>query len=142
MNAAEKMGSIGHPVSKIWPKQWTNIAAENPRRIGPALDRICPVSTDISGTRARYVRPTQKFPSQLWFLSYGAPKWMKLGYKGHLNTSNKFSMRFFSNPKIFFPILDELEESRFWENQEKFTKSKGLEPWIHFKIGGRWLDST
>jgi hypothetical protein len=62
---------------------------------------------------------------------------MKLGYKGHLNISNKFPTSFFPNPKIFFPILDDLEEHRFWENREKSTKSKGLEPWIHFKIGGR-----
>jgi hypothetical protein len=62
---------------------------------------------------------------------------MKLGHKGHLNTSNKFPMRFFPNPKIFFPILDELEEPRFWENWEKSTKSKELESWIHFKIGSR-----
>jgi hypothetical protein len=53
---------------------------------------------------------------------------MKLGHKGHLNTSNKFLMRFFPNPKIFFPILDELEEPRFWEKWEKSTKLKGLEP--------------
>jgi hypothetical protein len=58
-------------------------------------------------------------------LSYGAPKWIKLGYKGHLNTSNKFPMRFFPNPKIFFPILDELKEPTFLEKREKFTKSKG-----------------
>jgi hypothetical protein len=62
---------------------------------------------------------------------------MKLGHKGHLNTSNKFPMRFFPNPKIFFLILDELEEPRFWEKREKSTKSKGPEPWIHFKIGSR-----
>jgi hypothetical protein len=62
---------------------------------------------------------------------------MKLGYKGHLDTSNKFPMRFFPNPKIFFSILDELEEPRFWEKREKSTKSKRLEPWIHFKIVGR-----
>jgi hypothetical protein len=70
-------------------------------------------------------------------LSYGAPKCIKLGHKGHLNTCNKFPMRFFPNSKIFFPILDELEEPRFWEKLEKSTKSKGLESWIHFKIGGR-----
>jgi hypothetical protein len=62
---------------------------------------------------------------------------MKLERKGYLNTSNKFPMRFFSNPKILFLILDELEEPRFWEKREKSTKSKGLEPQIHFKIGGR-----
>jgi hypothetical protein len=62
---------------------------------------------------------------------------MKLGCKGHLNTSKKFPMRFFPNPKIFLPILNELEEPRFWEKREKSTKSKGLETWIHFKIEGR-----
>jgi hypothetical protein len=61
---------------------------------------------------------------------------MKLGHKDHLNTSNKFPMRFFPNPKIFFPILDEVEEPRL-EKWEKSTKSKVQEPWIHFKIGGR-----
>jgi hypothetical protein len=62
---------------------------------------------------------------------------MKLGHKDHLNTSNKFPMRFFLNPKIFFLILDELEEPRFYKKWKKSTKSKGLEPWIYFKIGGR-----
>jgi hypothetical protein len=47
---------------------------------------------------------------------------MKLGHKGHLNTTNMFSMRVFPNPKIFFLILDELEEPRFWEKREKSTK--------------------
>jgi hypothetical protein len=42
-----------------------------------------------------------------------APKWMKLGHRGHLNTSNIFSMKFFPNPKISLLILDELEEPRF-----------------------------
>jgi hypothetical protein len=63
---------------------------------------------------------------------------MKLRHKGYLNTRNKFPKRFFFlNLKISLPILDELEESRFWGKQEKFAKSKGLEPWIHSKIGGR-----
>jgi hypothetical protein len=88
-----------------------------------------------------YVRPTQKHPFELWFMSYGAPKWMKLGHNGHLNTSNKFLMRFFPNPNISLPILNELKEPWFWEKREKSTKSKGLETWIHFKIGGRWWDS-
>jgi hypothetical protein len=43
---------------------------------------------------------------------------MKLGHKGHLNTKNKFSKRFFPNPKISIPILDILEEPRFWETGE------------------------
>jgi hypothetical protein len=32
---------------------------------------------------------------------------MKLGHKGHLNTTNKFSKDVFPNPTIFLPILDE-----------------------------------
>jgi hypothetical protein len=62
---------------------------------------------------------------------------MKLEHKGHLNTRNKFPKRFFPNLNISLPILDELEESRFWWKREKSTKLKGLEPWIHSKIGGR-----
>jgi hypothetical protein len=62
---------------------------------------------------------------------------MKLGHKDHLNTRNKFPNRVFPNPKISLPILDELEESRFWRKWEKSTKMKGLEPWIHSMVGGR-----
>jgi hypothetical protein len=62
---------------------------------------------------------------------------MKLGHKGHINTMNKFSKRFFPNPKIPLPILYELEESRFWGKWKKSTKLKGLESWIHCKVGGR-----
>jgi hypothetical protein len=79
----------------------------------------------------------QTFPPQLSFLSYESPNWIKLGQKGHLNTRNKFRKRFFSNPNISLPILDELEESRFWGKREKSTKSKGLQPWIHCKVRGR-----
>jgi hypothetical protein len=53
-----------------------------------------------------------------------------------------FQKRFFPNPKISLPILDELEEPRFWRNREKSAKSKGLEPWIHSKDGGRWWGSS
>jgi hypothetical protein len=62
---------------------------------------------------------------------------MKLGHQGHLNTRNKFQKRFFPNPKISLPILDELEESMFWRKWEKSAKLKALEPWIHSKVGGR-----
>jgi hypothetical protein len=70
-------------------------------------------------------------------LSYEAPDWVKLGHKGHVNTRNKFTKRVFPNLKISLLILDELEESRFWGKWEKSTKLKGLEPWIHSKVGGR-----
>jgi hypothetical protein len=45
--------------------------------------------------------------------------------------------RFFPNPMIYLPILDKLKKTRFLGNKEKFIKSKGLEPLIHFKVGGR-----
>jgi hypothetical protein len=44
---------------------------------------------------------------------------------------------FFPNPNVSLPILDELEESRFWRKWEKSTKLKGLEPWIHSMVGGK-----
>jgi hypothetical protein len=94
----------------------------------PTYDRICPVLADISGKIVEYVRSTQKPSSQLWFLSYEVLNWMKLGHKGQLNTRNKFQKRFFLNPKISLPILDELEESRFWRKQERSAKLKGLGP--------------
>jgi hypothetical protein len=53
---------------------------------------------------------------------------LKLVHNGHLNTRNKFLKRFFPNPKIFLPILDELKEPMFWGKREKSAKSKGLEP--------------
>jgi hypothetical protein len=62
---------------------------------------------------------------------------MKFGHKGHLNTSKKFPKKFFPNPKISLPILDELEETRSWGKWEKSTKSMGLESWIYSKIIGR-----
>jgi hypothetical protein len=62
---------------------------------------------------------------------------MKLRHNSHLNIGNKFPKRFFPNPKISLPILDELQEPRFGGKWEKSAKSKGLEPWIHSKIRGR-----
>jgi hypothetical protein len=63
---------------------------------------------------------------------------MNLGHKGHLNTRNKFSEEvFFTNPTISLSILHELKKPRFWVNEEKFMKSNGLDPWIHFKVRGR-----
>jgi hypothetical protein len=53
---------------------------------------------------------------------------MKIGYKGHLTTRNKFSKSFFPIPKIFLLILDELKKPMFWANRGKFTKLRGLEP--------------
>jgi hypothetical protein len=70
-------------------------------------------------------------------LRYEAQNGVKLGHKSHLNTRNKFSKRFSPNLKISLSILDELEEPRFWGKWEKSAKPRGLEPWIHSKIGGR-----
>jgi hypothetical protein len=62
-------------------------------------------------------------------LRYETPNWMKLGHKGHLNTRNKVPQKgFFPNPMIFLLILDELKKPRFYRNEKKSVKSKGLEP--------------
>jgi hypothetical protein len=50
---------------------------------------------------------------------------MKLRHKDHLNTRNKFPMRFLPNPKISLLILDELEEHRFWKKRKKSTNGMG-----------------
>jgi hypothetical protein len=136
------MRSNEYSISKIWPKQWTNVGLKTVQQTCSVLDRICPVSPDISGKIARYAQSTQKLFSQLWFLSYETSNWMKFGHKGHLSTRNNFQKSFFSKSKDFPSILDELEESRFWNKWEKSTKSKRLEPWIHSKIGGRWWVSS
>jgi hypothetical protein len=49
---------------------------------------------------------------------------------------------FFPNLKISLPILHELKKPRFLWNRKKSAKSKGLEPWIHSKVGGRWWGSS
>jgi hypothetical protein len=46
-------------------------------------------------------------------LSYKAQNGIKLAHKGHLNKRNNFSKRFFPNPKISLPIMDELKKPRF-----------------------------
>jgi hypothetical protein len=70
-------------------------------------------------------------------LSYEAENGMKLGHEGHLNTRKKFPKKFFSILKISLSILDELKEPRFWGKRGKSVESKGLEPCIQSKIGGR-----
>jgi hypothetical protein len=63
---------------------------------------------------------------------------MKLWTQGSPQHKEQVSNEiFFSNPKISLLILEELEESRFWEKKEKSAKLKGLEPWIHSKVGSR-----
>jgi hypothetical protein len=80
--------------------------------------------------------------SQVWFLSYIAPNWMKIGHKGHLNTRNKFPKVIFSKSNDFPSDFGWTQKPRFWENEEKFMKSKGLEAWIHSKVGGRRWGSS
>jgi hypothetical protein len=41
------------------------------------------------------------------------PNQIKLAHKAHLNTRKKFSKKFFSNPTISLPILDELKNLGF-----------------------------
>jgi hypothetical protein len=67
---------------------------------------------DISGKSIGYVRPTQKLYSQLSFLSYEAPNWMKLGHEGHLNTRNTFPKEGFLKSKYFLFDLGLTKKSR------------------------------
>jgi hypothetical protein len=62
---------------------------------------------------------------------------MKLGYKGHLNTRNKFLKEVFPKSNDFPSNFGWTQKPRLWGNEEKSIKSKGLEPCIHFKVGGR-----
>jgi hypothetical protein len=96
-----RMGSIGLMIRKLRSKQSSNVAAKNVQRTCPALDRIYLVSPDISGKSTGYVQSTQKLSSQLWFLSYEAPNWMKPGHKGLLQTWNTFPKEVFPKSKDF-----------------------------------------
>jgi hypothetical protein len=101
-----RIGSIRLTVSKLRSKQSSNVAAENIQWICLALDQICAISSNISDKSTGYVQPTQKLSSQLWFLSYETPNWMKPGHTGHLKTWNTFTKEFFPNPNISLSILD------------------------------------
>jgi hypothetical protein len=100
-DSGRRMGSIKLTVRKLRSKQSSNITAEKIRQTSPALDQICPVSLDISGKSTWYVWSIQKLSSQLWFLSYEAPNWMKPGHKGHLKTWNTFPKEVFPKFKDF-----------------------------------------
>jgi hypothetical protein len=50
--------------------------------------------------------------------------------------------RFFSKSNDFPSDFAWTQKLRFWGNEEKFMKSKGLEPWIHSKVEGRWWGSS
>jgi hypothetical protein len=50
---------------------------------------------------------------------------MKLGYKGRINTRNKFPKEVFPSPKISLLILDELEELGFGEIGRSLRDSWG-----------------
>jgi hypothetical protein len=80
--------------------------------------------------------------SQVWFLSYSAPNWMKLRHNGHLNTGNKFPKEVFPKSKDFPSDFGWTRKPKFWGNKLNSMKSKGLEPWIHSKVGDRWQGSS
>jgi hypothetical protein len=80
--------------------------------------------------------------SQVWFLNYSAPTQMKLGHKGHLNTRNKFPNEVFPKSNDFPSDFGWTQNPRFWGNEDKSMKLKGLESWIHSKVRGRWWGSS
>jgi hypothetical protein len=163
MNATEKMGSIGHPVSKIWPKLWANIglktlAGQCPVRPTGGLWKLkwqaeqcsgqvgqCPVGPDkvrLGVSENTNFGQNPPISSQTWFLSYRPRNRMKLGQNGHLNIMNKFPKEVFPKFKDFNFDFEWTQRIRFWENWVKSVKSNGLEPWIHSKVGGRWRGSS
>jgi hypothetical protein len=75
------------------------------------------------------------FPALI--LELRGKKWNKIWTQRSPQHKEQVPNDVLSNPNISLPILDELEEPRFWGNREKSTKLKELEPWIHSMIGGR-----
>jgi hypothetical protein len=80
--------------------------------------------------------------SWVWFLNYSTPNQMKLRHKRYLNTKNKFPKEVFPKSNNFPSDFGWTQKPRFWGNEEKFIKSKRLQPRIDSKIGGRWWDSS
>jgi hypothetical protein len=149
INTAEKMRSIGRPVSKIWSKWWMNV--ELKLSVGH-----CPVESDLvrleffwsSKLKARpylghvsvqwgwtlsgmrYLKnmifsQNPLLSSQVWFLSCTAQNRMKLGHKSHLNTRNKFPKEVFPKSNDSLSDFRWTQKPRFWRNEDKFMKSKG-----------------
>jgi hypothetical protein len=103
------------------------------------------ISRTLSGSSQTMYSPSGQYPllsPQTWFLNYGAPNWTKLRHKGHLNTRNKFPNEVFPKFKDFPSDFRWIQKPRFWGNEEKSMKSKGLDPWIHSKIEDRWWGSS
>jgi hypothetical protein len=75
-------------------------------------------------------------------LGYSAPNQMKLGHKGHINIRNKFPTEVFPQSNDFLSDFGWTQKPMFWGNKEKSMKSKGPEPWIDTKVGGRWWGSS
>jgi hypothetical protein len=161
------MAWIGHPVSKIWPKHWTTVGLKlsvghcpvEPDIVQLGVSRAQNWRSDLVWATSDIVRwgwilsgrrslenaiffQNSYLSSQIWFLSYSTPNRMRLGHKGHLNTWNKFLRVVFPKSNDFPSDFGWTQKARFWGNEEKSMKSKGLEPWIHIKVGGRWWGSS
>jgi hypothetical protein len=132
------MGSIRLTVRKLRLKQSSNVATEKlPGGHVRTWTEYVWSQTDISEKGGICPVHLEIFFSTL-ILELRGTKLDEIWTQGSPQPKEKVPKEFFfSNSKISVPILDELEESRFWGNQKKFTKSKGLEPWIHSKAGGR-----
>jgi hypothetical protein len=128
------MRSIEHPVSKIWSKLSSNIAAKNVQRTCPAWDRICPISTDISDDQPRYF--CLNFDSGatrhqiVWNLDIRVTSIQGTSSRRCFSQIQRFLFWFSMNSKnLGFEINGR-------------NISNGLELWIHTKIGGRWWGSS
>jgi hypothetical protein len=67
----------------------------------------CPVG----GIYKTWFSPKAVLSTQVWFLSYTAPKWIKFGHKGYLNT------------------------------RRNSWNQRGLETWIHSKVGWKYSEN-
>ena len=150
------MRSIGHPDSKMWPKQCTNVGLKTLGwtmfGVGPdkgrlevsvspenvPWDRIMFDGAGQSPVGSLCFARNSPLSSQTWFLSYTPPNRMKRIHKGHLNTRNKFPKEVFPKSNYFPSNFGWTQKPMFSGNEEKSMKSKELETWIHSKVGGRW----
>jgi hypothetical protein len=127
---------------------WLEVFENSKLKVGPCLGQVrhCLVGLDIvrwevSKKRDFLLKSTPFFPSLILEL-YRAPTQMKLGHKGHLSTRNKFPKEVFLKSNDFPSDFGWTQKPRFWGNEEKSMKSKGLESWIHSKVGGIWWGSS
>jgi hypothetical protein len=118
-----------HKSTKVAEKEWeqtdTQLAKydQNSKWTSGWISQSDIVQWEVFGNEIFTKNPS--LSSETWSLSNKAPNWMKLGYKGHLNTRNKFPKEVFPNPKISLLILDELKNLGFVRMKRNPLNQKG-----------------